>query len=241
MFINRSMSVDQPFKPQRMRGLSLDDMAAELGARWHRGVLDRVEHDQRRGVTRDGDELPYDMLVLAVGARSGRESTSEEVLTYPRRSRRPQLPAAAAPDPRWPGQQARLRQTARAELAVAAVRPGAPDRGGLRRARPLPGRAHRRHARGGAARHLRQRRERRDPRPARESGIALHTSSYGAPGQPGMAGLSPGERRLPVDRVVTLPRLAARDCVAIPCGPRRVPPHRRSRPARRRERRVRCR
>ena len=69
-FINRSMAVDQPFKPQRVRGVRLQDTAAEFGARWHRGALDRVEHEQRRGVTKDGDELPYDMLVLAVGARA---------------------------------------------------------------------------------------------------------------------------------------------------------------------------
>jgi sulfide:quinone oxidoreductase len=81
-FINRSMAVDQPFKPRRMRGVRLQDTAAELGARWHRGALDRVEHEQRRGVTGDGDELPYDMLVLAVGARSDHEWQSEGVLTY---------------------------------------------------------------------------------------------------------------------------------------------------------------
>jgi hypothetical protein len=31
-FINLSMSVDQPFKPQRVRGLRLQETAAELGA-----------------------------------------------------------------------------------------------------------------------------------------------------------------------------------------------------------------
>src|SRR5204862_7878772 len=45
-FVNRSMAVDQPFKPQRMRGVRLQDAAAEFGARWHRGALDRVEHDR---------------------------------------------------------------------------------------------------------------------------------------------------------------------------------------------------
>ena len=67
-FINRSMAVDQPFKPQRMRGVRLDDTAAELGARWHRGALDRVEHEQRRGVTTDGD----DAAVRHARARRGR-------------------------------------------------------------------------------------------------------------------------------------------------------------------------
>ena len=54
-FVNRSMAVEQPFKPQRVRGLRLADTAAELDARWYHGALDRVEHDQRRIITKDGD------------------------------------------------------------------------------------------------------------------------------------------------------------------------------------------
>jgi sulfide:quinone oxidoreductase len=81
-FINRSMAVDQPFRRQRVRGIRLQDAAAALGAQWHRGALVRVEHAQRRVVTKDGDELPYDTLVLAVGARFEREWRSQGVLTY---------------------------------------------------------------------------------------------------------------------------------------------------------------
>jgi hypothetical protein len=81
-FVNRSMAVDQPFKRQRVRGLRLRDTAAELDARWHRGALDPVEHDHRRAITKDGDELSYDTLVLAIGAHPERELTSEGMLTY---------------------------------------------------------------------------------------------------------------------------------------------------------------
>ena len=81
-FVNRSMSVEQPFQRQRGRGLRLEDTAAELGARWHRGALDRVEHDQHRVVTKDRDELFYDRLVLALGARPERDWRSKGVLTY---------------------------------------------------------------------------------------------------------------------------------------------------------------
>ena len=56
-FINLSMSVDQPFKPQRVRGLRLADTAAALGARWHQAALDRVEPERKRVITRDGDEV----------------------------------------------------------------------------------------------------------------------------------------------------------------------------------------
>src|SRR5215210_5854321 len=81
-FVNRSMSAQQPFSVQRVRGFRLEDTAAELGAHWHGGTLDRVLHAQHRAVTRDGDELAYDTLVLALGAHPKREWESEDVLTY---------------------------------------------------------------------------------------------------------------------------------------------------------------
>ena len=81
-FVNRSMAVDQPFKPQRVRGLRLAETAAELDARWYRGALDRVDHAQRRVITRDGRSLRYDMLVIAIGAHPEREWHSDAVLTY---------------------------------------------------------------------------------------------------------------------------------------------------------------
>lgn len=65
-----------------MRGLRLEDTAAEFGASWHRGVLDRFDHERRRAITWDGDELPYDVLVLTLGAHPEREWGSEGVLTF---------------------------------------------------------------------------------------------------------------------------------------------------------------
>jgi sulfide:quinone oxidoreductase len=64
-FVNRSMSVDQPFKPRRVRGIRLQDAAAELGARWRRGALDRVEHEQNRVVTKAGEELSVETRPFA--------------------------------------------------------------------------------------------------------------------------------------------------------------------------------
>src|SRR5215208_613420 len=78
-FVNRSMSAQQPFRVQRLRGLRLEDTAAELGAHWHRGTLDRVVNEQHRVVTRDRESLRYDMLVLALGARPDRERDAEGV------------------------------------------------------------------------------------------------------------------------------------------------------------------
>jgi sulfide:quinone oxidoreductase len=218
-FINRSMAVDQPFKPQRGRGLRLQDTAAELGARWHRGVLDRVEHEQRRGVTREGDELPYDMLVLAVGARSDREWKSEGVLTYHdgrdgpsyrlllhrlREGRVSKLAFVKPAGPSWPLPlydlalltAADCAAHGRSDVDLILVTPEQEPLGIFGS-----------HA-SAAVRGL-----------LRESRIVLHTGSYGVPSRPGWLDVSPGRRRMPVERVVTLPRLVGPRLRGVPCGP----------------------
>src|SRR6185312_15948631 len=68
--------------PKRSRGIRLQDAAGELGARWYRGALDRVEPENQRVVAKDGVELPYEILVLALGAHPAREWQSEYVLTF---------------------------------------------------------------------------------------------------------------------------------------------------------------
>ena len=70
-FVNRSMAVDQPSSVRGVRGLKLRDITGELGARWHRATVERVDHERHVVVTEKGRELPYDRLVLALGARSG--------------------------------------------------------------------------------------------------------------------------------------------------------------------------
>ena len=217
-FINRSMAVDQPFKPQRMRGVRLQGTAAELGARWHRGTLDRVEHEQRRAVTKDGETLPYDMLVLAVGARSEREWQSEGVLTYrdgrdgssyrlllhqlrERRINRLAFVKPAGPSWSMPLYDLALLTAAdcaahgRSEVELTLVTP---------EQEPLSLFGSTASA---AIRGLLQ-----------ESQIALQTSSYGVPSHRGYLDVSPGERQLPVDRIVTLPRLVGPRLRGIACG-----------------------
>ena len=217
-FINRSMAVDQPFKRRRGRGIRLEDAAAELGARWHRGALDRVELARRRGVTRDGDELPYDALVLAIGARSEREWRSERVLAYHDGRDAPAYrlllhrlrdgsvnrlaflkPAGAS----WPlplydlvlMTAAHCAAHGLSEVELSLVTP---------EEEPL---AIFGNAASAAIRRLLE-----------ERLVTLHTSSYGIPSRGGWLELSPGRRCLAVDRVVTLPRLAGPRLRGVPCG-----------------------
>jgi sulfide:quinone oxidoreductase len=217
-FTNRSMAVDQPFKPQRLRGVRLQDVAAEFGAHWHRGALDRVEPERRRGVTKDGDELPYDMLVLAIGARGVREWHSEAILTYRdgrdgpnyrlllhqlREGRIKRLAFVKPAAPSWPLPlydlalltAAECAAHYRSEVELTLVTPEQDPLGiyGNRASTAIRGLLH-------------------------ERSVALRTSSYGVPSEPGWLDVSPGGRRMPVDRIVTLPRLAGPRLRGIPCG-----------------------
>jgi sulfide:quinone oxidoreductase len=217
-FVNRSMAVDQPFKPQRVRGIRLQHTAAELDARWHHGALDRVEHEQHRAVTKDGDELPYDKLVLAIGAHPEREWTSEGVLTYHggrdgpsyrlllhqlREGRINKLAFVKPSGASWPLPLYDLALMTAAEcaehdlsqVAMSLITPEEEPLGIFGN----PASA--------AVRRLLD-----------DSGITLHTSSYGLPTGPGWLNIAPGDRRLPVDRVVTEPRLVGPRPRGIPAG-----------------------
>ena len=206
-FVNRAMSTQQPFRPQRVRGLRLEDTAAELGARWHRGTLDRVVHEQHRVVIRGGESLSYDMLVVALGAHPRREWHAEGVLTFRGVRDGPtyrmllhQLregwvkrmafvkPAGAS----WPlplydlalMTAADCAAPRRPEVEVSLITP---------EEEPLGVFGHRASA---AIHDILVR-----------SGVTLHTGSYGRPGYPGRLDISPGHRSVAVDRIVTEPRL----------------------------------
>jgi sulfide:quinone oxidoreductase len=217
-FVNRSMAVDEPFKVERGRGLRLEDTAAELGARWHRGALDRVEHHRHRVVTRDGDELPYDWLVLALGARPEREWRSEGVLTYRggrdgpsyrlllRRLREGRInrlafvrPAGAS----WPLPLYDLALMTAADCAKH-------DRLGVELSLITPEQEPLGIFGTAASAAIR--------RLLDESGVTLHTASYGVPNPPGRLDVSPGDRSLAVDRIVTVPRLVGPSLRGIPSG-----------------------
>ena len=217
-FVNRSMSTQQPFEVQRGRGFRLEDTAAEFGAHWHRGTLDRVVHAEHRAITRDGDELAYDTLVLALGAHPKSEWQSQDVLTY----------RGAQDGPTFRMLLHQLRE-GRVEK-VAFVKPAGASW-------PLPLYDLALMTGADCAAHNRPEVElslitpeeeplgvfgRRASAAIREilgeSGVTLHTRSYGRPGPPGRLDISPGHRSLAVDRIVTEPRLVGPSLRGIPSG-----------------------
>ncbi len=65
----RPLAVREPFAPTSLRRYSLDRIVADLGAQWVNDRLSSVSPASRRVGTESGAELPYDALLLAVGAR----------------------------------------------------------------------------------------------------------------------------------------------------------------------------
>ena len=218
MFVDRSMAVVEPFKGRRVRGVRVQDVADECGARWLRRTVDRVEHAQRVAVTRDGIRLPYDMLVLAVGARrperrwpsdgqltfqDGRDGPNYRLLLHHLRTGRVnRLAFVRPPGPSWPLPlydlalltAADCADHGRSSAALSLITPE-PEPLGIFGARVS-----------GAVRELLE-----------DAGVALFTSSVGVPTRSGWLDLSPGEGRIPVDRVVTEPRLTGPRLRGVPC------------------------
>ena len=217
-FVNRSMAVDQPFRTQRRRGIRMDRVAAEHNAGWHCGVLDRVEHHRGVAVTKDGHELPYDSLVLALGARPDRECHADGVLAFRdgrdgpsyrlllrqfREGRVNKLAFVKPTGATWPMPLYDLAlMTAidsaahrRREVELSLITPEEEPLGIF----GAPASA-------AVARLLKER------------GVSVHTSSIGVPGLPGWLEVRPGDRRLSVDRIVTVPRLAGPRLRGIPSG-----------------------
>lgn len=217
-FVNYSMAVDQPFKPKRSRGLRLEDTAAGLGARWHRGALDRVEPEQHLAVTKDGDELRYDMLVLALGTHTTREWHSEEVLTFHDGHDGPnyrmllhqlcegQISRVAFVKPAGASWPLPLYDLALMTAAQCAAHDRAEVQLSLVTPEPEPLGIFGNDASAAVRRLL------------DDSGVRLHTSSYGVPSRPGWLDISPGDRGMRVDRVVTVPRLVGPRLRGIPCA-----------------------
>ena len=212
-FVNQSACVEQPFKPQRVRGIRLEQVANEFHARWHRDSLRRIDHGRRLAITKSGDRLAYDRLVLATGARP--EHDYSDTLTYRdghdgatyrlllRRLRDGDVNKVAfvkPPGPSWP--------LPLYDLALLTAADCVAHERGVELSfvtpeeRPLA--AFGKHAADAVARLL------------EESGVTLYTSSYAVPERRGSLRIAPGDRRVRVNRVVTQPRLMGRRVPGVP-------------------------
>ena len=224
-FVNTSMSVAGPFMPKRARGIRLERMLAELDARWVRARLARIEHDRPVAVTGDGEQVSYDILVVALGARpdrrvhrslfhrdeslplifrDGRDSPDYRVLLDRLHDGRVKRLAFVRPaGPTWP---LPLYDLALMTAAECATHAGCEPELSLitPEEEPLALFGHRASA---AVRRLLD-----------DRGIALYTASYGQYGPPGWLQLHPGDRGIEVDQVVTEPRLVGPRLRGLPCN-----------------------
>jgi sulfide:quinone oxidoreductase len=70
-FLNRPGAVAEPFGLGAARPVAFADVADRSGATIHAGTLEAVRPGRRVALTGAGDELAYDALLIAVGARAG--------------------------------------------------------------------------------------------------------------------------------------------------------------------------
>jgi sulfide:quinone oxidoreductase len=215
-FVNQSMAVDRPAKP-RVRGLKLKDVAVDLDARWLRGAVGRVEPSRHFVVTEDGRSVAYDRLVVALGARPSREWNSRGVLTYHggrdnaefrlllRQILARKIRKVAFVKPSGPSWPVPLYELAVATAEECAAHAADADLSFITpESEPLEIFGLR------ASKAMRTLLDAHD--------VTLLTSSYGVPSRPGRLHISPGRRRMDVDRIVTLPRLAGPVLRGLPVG-----------------------
>jgi sulfide:quinone oxidoreductase len=220
-FVNRSMAVREPFKGSGARGVRTEDIAAQFGAHWVRRRLDRVAHDERVAITKDGLRLPYDMLVVAVGARrpepawpptgqltfyDARDTPAYAgLLRHVRAGRINTLAFVRPAGPSWPMPMYDLALLTAAdcashgrsaEVALTLITP-----------EPEPLGVFGRRASAGIRSLLDQ------------AGVKLHTSTFAEPAGHGCLNVMPGHRRLQVDGVVTESRLVGPRLRGIRCDP----------------------
>jgi sulfide:quinone oxidoreductase len=65
----RAFSVAEPFGSEPAQRFDWEGITRERGVRWIPDVLEAVRHEARELDTRDGPPIPYDALLLAIGAR----------------------------------------------------------------------------------------------------------------------------------------------------------------------------
>jgi sulfide:quinone oxidoreductase len=217
-FFNRSMAVDQPSRIRAGHGLRLRDVADEFDARWHRAAVGRVDSRQQVVVTETGEALAYDRLVLAVGARSASEWHVDRVFTYRdaadvhryrrllRQLEHGRVTSVAFVKPQGASWLVPLYELALATAAACDAR-AVPAELSLVTPETQPLEVFGESASAGVRAAL------------EESGVRLLTNTRGVPSRPGRLHLSPGDRRMNIDCVITVPRLVGPGLRGVPSAP----------------------
>lgn len=68
-FLYRPFAVGEPYGAASILRYDLQRLTERIGASFHLGGIIAVDSDERRAITRDGIEIPYDYLLVATGAR----------------------------------------------------------------------------------------------------------------------------------------------------------------------------
>ena len=71
-FRYRPMTEASLFRPAAERGLAIADLVAETGATWVQDRVDAVHEQDGVVLTRDGDTVPFDYLLLSIGGHTRR-------------------------------------------------------------------------------------------------------------------------------------------------------------------------
>jgi sulfide:quinone oxidoreductase len=219
-FVYRPMAVAEPFGRGRAAHHELTRIVADVGAKLLDGALAQVDGEARVAITASGARLPYDALLVAVGASS--EAAFRHVLTWTPETD-PDLFSGllrdleegyvksvafiVPPGVAWalPAYELALMTAWQAwgmgqdDIRVTVYTPEEAPLGLF----GAPAAA--------AVRH-----------DLEEAGVQAETGVYVAedPGAPGRLILHPGERELDAQRVVALPRAVGPGVPGLPCDPR---------------------
>src|SRR5205823_13284020 len=79
-FVYRPLAVAEPFRVGEVRRFPLEALVRDAGARFHQAAIASVDPDLRAVRTENEDHLSYDVLLLALGARS--RATIPGALTF---------------------------------------------------------------------------------------------------------------------------------------------------------------
>ncbi len=69
-FVYRALAVAEPFRVGEVRSFPLGRLTEATGATLHHGFVTEVDPDLHIVTTEDGEQWPYDLLLLALGART---------------------------------------------------------------------------------------------------------------------------------------------------------------------------